>query len=100
MRRIDVVAIFPALFEPLLRESILGAAVASGQVVVAVHDLRRWTTDRHQVVDDAPYGGGAGMGVKTQAPLAAIEGLPRAEGAGPATLGVSVWPPGGGPRQE
>jgi tRNA (guanine37-N1)-methyltransferase len=61
LRRVDVVTIFPALFEPFVRESILGAAVASGQVEVAVYDLRRWTTDRHQVVDDAPYGGGPGL---------------------------------------
>ncbi len=75
LRRIDVVTIFPALFEPFLRESILGAAVSSGRVAIAVHDLRRWTTDRHQVVDDAPYGGGPGMVMKPEPLVAAIEAL-------------------------
>ena len=86
LRRIDVVTIFPALFEPLLRESILGAAVASGQVEVAVHDLRRWTTDRHQVVDDAPYGGGPGMVMKPEPLVAAIEAL-----AGPKGPERTAW---------
>ena len=80
LRRVDVVTIFPALFEPFVRESILGAAVASGQVEVAVHDLRRWTTDRHQVVDDAPYGGGPGMVMKPEPLVAAIEALAGPKG--------------------
>ena len=86
LRRVDVVTIFPALFEPFVRESILGAAVASGQVEVAVHDLRRWTTDRHQVVDDAPYGGGPGMVMKPEPLVAAIEAL-----AGPKGPGRTAW---------
>jgi tRNA (guanine37-N1)-methyltransferase len=86
LRRIDVVTIFPALFEPLLRESILGAAVAAGQVAVAVHDLRRFTTDRHQVVDDAPYGGGPGMVMKPEPLVAAIEAF-----AGPKGPERTAW---------
>ena len=78
--RIDVVTIFPALFEPFLRESILGAAVASGHVAIGVHDLRRWTSDRHQVVDDAPYGGGPGMVMKPEPLVAAIEALAGPKG--------------------
>jgi tRNA (guanine37-N1)-methyltransferase len=80
LHRIDVVTIFPALFEPFLRESILGAAVSSGQVAVAVHDLRGWTTDRHHVVDDAPYGGGPGMVMKPEPLVAAIEALAGPKG--------------------
>jgi tRNA (guanine37-N1)-methyltransferase len=86
LRRIDVVTIFPALFEPLLSESILGAAVKSGQVDVAVHDLRHWTTDRHHVVDDAPYGGGPGMVMKPEPLVAAIEAL-----AGPKGPDRTAW---------
>ena len=86
LRRIDVVTIFPALFEPLLRESILGAAVAGGQVAVAVHDLRRFTSDRHQVVDDAPYGGGPGMVMKPEPLVTAIEAL-----AGPKGPERTAW---------
>jgi tRNA (guanine37-N1)-methyltransferase len=58
--RIDVVTIFPGYLEPL-RESLLGRAVERRQVVVAVHDLRRYTDDVHRTVDDTPYGGGPGM---------------------------------------
>jgi tRNA (guanine37-N1)-methyltransferase len=58
--RIDVVTIFPAYLAPL-REALLGRAVAAGLLELAVHDLRSWTHDVHQAVDDAPYGGGPGM---------------------------------------
>lgn len=75
MLRIDVITIFPGLFAPFLRESMLGIAIQGGHVEVAVHDLRRWTTDRHQVVDDAPYGGGPGMVMKPEPLVAAIEAL-------------------------
>jgi tRNA (guanine37-N1)-methyltransferase len=86
LRRIDVITIFPAMFEPLLRESILGAAVASGRVEIAVHDLRRFTSDRHHVVDDAPYGGGPGMVMKPEPLVAAIESI-----AGPKGPGRTAW---------
>ena len=57
---IDVVTIFPDYLAPL-RQSLLGKAIDRGQVAVRVHDLRRWTDDVHNTVDDAPYGGGPGM---------------------------------------
>ena len=78
--RIDVITIFPGLFEPFLRESILGAAVSIGRVEIGVHDLRAWAPDRHQVVDDAPYGGGPGMVMKPEPLVAAIEALAGAKG--------------------
>src|ERR1700739_2216908 len=61
--RIDVVTIFPAYLNPL-RQSLPGKAIASGLVDLRVHDLRRWTSDVHHSVDDAPYGGGPGMVMK------------------------------------
>ena len=82
MLRIDVVTLFPGLFEPFLGESMLGIAVRGGRVEIAVHDLRRWTTDRHQVVDDAPYGGGPGMVLKPEPLVAAIEALAGPKGSG------------------
>ncbi|HEX8520316.1 MAG TPA: tRNA (guanosine(37)-N1)-methyltransferase TrmD [Pseudonocardia sp.] len=63
--RLDVVTIFPAYLAPL-REALLGRAIARGHVELAVHDLRRWTHDVHQAVDDAPYGGGPGMVMRPQ----------------------------------
>jgi tRNA (guanine37-N1)-methyltransferase len=58
--RIDVITIFPEYLAPL-RQSLLGRAAERGLVTIAVHDLRQWTDDVHRTVDDAPYGGGAGM---------------------------------------
>jgi tRNA (guanine37-N1)-methyltransferase len=58
--RIDVITIFPGYLAPL-REALLGRAINAGRVDLAVHDLRNWTHDVHQAVDDAPYGGGPGM---------------------------------------
>ncbi|TML29498.1 MAG: tRNA (guanosine(37)-N1)-methyltransferase TrmD [Actinobacteria bacterium] len=58
--RIDVVTIFPEYLAPL-ELSLIGRAREAGVVQVAVHDLRRWTSDVHRTVDDSPYGGGPGM---------------------------------------
>lgn len=68
---IRVVTIFPELFEPFLTTSLVGKAVEDGKLVVEVHDLRSFTRDRHQVVDDEPYGGGGGMVMKAEPWLAA-----------------------------
>jgi len=59
--RIDVFSIFPDYFSSPLDASLLGRARADGLLDVRVHDPRAFTTDRHRSVDDAPYGGGAGM---------------------------------------
>jgi len=58
--RIDVITIFPGYLAPLSL-SLVGKAIESGVVDLAVHDLRAWTHDRHHTADDTPYGGGAGM---------------------------------------
>lgn len=63
--RIDVVTIFPGYLAPL-REALLGRALETGLVDIAVHDLRDWTHDVHQAVDDSPYGGGPGMVMRPQ----------------------------------
>ncbi|WP_329455412.1 tRNA (guanosine(37)-N1)-methyltransferase TrmD [Streptomyces sp. NBC_01497] len=63
--RLDVVTIFPEYLDPL-HVSLVGKARASGLLSVDVHDLRRWAYDRHNTVDDTPYGGGPGMVMKTQ----------------------------------
>jgi tRNA (guanine37-N1)-methyltransferase len=63
--RIDVVTIFPEYLDPL-RAALLGRAIDRGLIQVGVHDLRDWTHDVHRAVDDAPYGGGPGMVMKSQ----------------------------------
>jgi tRNA (guanine37-N1)-methyltransferase len=80
--RIDVITIFPDLFEPFLRESMVGIATRDGHAEIRVHDLRSFTEDRHQVVDDAPYGGGPGMVMKPEPLVRAIEAVAGPKGPG------------------
>ena len=73
--RIDLVSLFPALFEEPLRVSLLGKAVESGLIDVRVHDLREHGLGRHRSVDDEPYGGGAGMVMRPEPIFAAVEAV-------------------------
>jgi len=73
--RIDVLTIFPEMFSPVLGSSILKRAIAKGRVRVSVHDLRRWSQDRHKKVDDRPYGGGPGMLMRPEPFFDAVEEL-------------------------
>lgn len=59
--RIQILTIFPELFESFLATSLVGRALEKGLMEVEVHDLRDYTEDRHRSVDDEPYGGGGGM---------------------------------------
>ncbi len=68
---------FPKLLAGPLTESMLKRAQDKGLVEIAVHDLRDYTTDRHRTIDDAPYGGGAGMVLKPEPLAACIEALQR-----------------------
>ncbi|MGH9118726.1 MAG: tRNA (guanosine(37)-N1)-methyltransferase TrmD [Acidimicrobiales bacterium] len=71
--RIDVFTIFPAMVEHFAGLSLLGRAVADGLLDVRVHDLRSAATDPHRSVDDAPFGGGAGMVLTPEPLFAAVE---------------------------
>ncbi|MCU1655958.1 MAG: tRNA ((1)-)-methyltransferase [Pseudonocardiales bacterium] len=77
---LDVVTIFPEYLAPL-RQSLLGKAIARGQVEVRVHDLRRWTDDVHHTVDDTPYGGGPGMVMLPEPWGRALDEIAPPEGA-------------------
>jgi tRNA (guanine37-N1)-methyltransferase len=79
--RVDVITIFPELFEPFLRTSLVGRAVEAGLLEVAVHDLRDWSADPHRSVDDEPYGGGGGMVMTAPPWIAAVRAV--AAGASP-----------------
>jgi tRNA (guanine37-N1)-methyltransferase len=100
--RIDVLSIFPAWFEGPFTTSILGKAAADGRLDLRVHDLRQWATDRHRTVDDAPYGGGAGMVMRADVWLAACEAvwndLPAEATAGRTDPPAGVAHVAGGPR--
>lgn len=72
----DILTIFPGMFEGgPLGESILGKARARGLVTVRVHNLRDYTTDRHQMTDDRPFGGGEGMVMKPEPIVRALEAI-------------------------
>jgi tRNA (guanine37-N1)-methyltransferase len=73
--RIDVFTIFPAMVEHFVGQSLLGRARAAGALDVRVHDLRSCATDPHRSVDDAPYGGGAGMVLMPEPVFAAVEAV-------------------------
>jgi tRNA (guanine37-N1)-methyltransferase len=77
--RIDVFTIFPEYFESPLRASLLGRAREAGLLDVRLHDPRDFATDRHRSVDDAPFGGGAGMVMRPEPLFASFEasGAPR-----------------------
>ena len=75
--RIDVVTGFPGLLAGPLDESILGKAREKGIVEIVVHDLRDYAPDRHRTIDDAPYGGGAGMILKAEPVFALVESLTK-----------------------
>jgi tRNA (guanine37-N1)-methyltransferase len=86
---IDVLTLFPRMLEGFLAESILGKAIETKKLGVAVHDLRAWCTDKHRTADDRPFGGGSGMVMKPEPVVAAIEQLQT-----PGCLRVYLTPDG------
>src|SRR5512133_3377802 len=75
----EIFTLFPEVFEPYLATSILQRARQNGLVQVNVYNIRDWTTDKHHVTDDMPYGGGGGMVMKPEpifAAVAEVLGLP------------------------
>ena len=81
----DIVTIFPAMIEQPLVAGILGRAIERGTLDVKVRDLREFTTDRHRVVDDVPYGGGPGMVLKAEPIFRALDAI-EAERGQPLTV--------------
>jgi tRNA (guanine37-N1)-methyltransferase len=75
--RIDIVTLFPEICRAPLSESIMKRAQENRIIDLHIHNLRDWTTDKHHVVDDAPFGGGQGMVMKPEPIFAAVEDLKR-----------------------
>ncbi len=73
--RIDILSAVPALLQGPFSESIVGRARKAGVVEVEVHDIRKWSTDKHGKIDDTPFGGGAGMVMAIQPIVDAIADL-------------------------
>jgi tRNA (guanine37-N1)-methyltransferase len=84
--RFDVVTIFPAMIEQAVAAGIVGRAIDRGTLNVTVHDLRAFTTDRHRVVDDVPYGGGPGMVLKPEPIYRALDAIEGDGGAKPVVV--------------
>jgi tRNA (guanine37-N1)-methyltransferase len=80
--RCDIITLFPDMVLPVLGQSMLKRAQEKGLLDVTVHNLRDYTQDRHRVVDDTPYGGGAGMVIKAEPVLCAIDALRAESGQG------------------
>lgn len=73
--RVDVFSLFPEVFPPYLDSSILKRAREAGLLEVGLHNIRDYTTDKHKVTDDEPYGGGGGMVMKPEPIFAAVEAV-------------------------
>lgn len=80
MIRIDVLTLFPRMFEGPFAESIVKRAQDARLVEIHVHDIRDWSTDKHRTVDDTPYGGGAGMVLRSEPLGRAIRAVRGADG--------------------
>ncbi len=86
---IDVLTLFPAMLEGPLAASIPGRIQEQGLATIRIHDLRRWGLGRHRSVDDAPYGGGAGMIFRPEPVAGALDALRRDD-----TLAILLDPAG------
>ncbi len=86
----EILTIFPGMFSSPLEESIVGKARDRGLIQVRVHNIRDFATDKHQMTDDRPFGGGEGMVMKPEP----IVGALRAIGSGPPARSRFADPPG------
>lgn len=81
--RIDIITLFPEMFDAVLSESIIGRAQKSGAIKIVCHQLRDYAFDKHRRVDDTPYGGGMGMLMKAEPIALCFEDICRQTGAKP-----------------
>jgi tRNA (guanine37-N1)-methyltransferase len=95
--RCDIITIFPEFFREAFSYGIIRRAQAAGLVETKAHDLRGWTSDKHHIVDDRPFGGGEGMVLKPEPIFAAVQeltGCKRREEYKPQTRVVLLSPQG------
>ena len=82
MIKFDIITIFPDFFREAFDFGIVRRARVAGLVEITAHDLRGWTSDKHRMVDDRPFGGGDGMVLKPEPIFAAVENLTGASERG------------------
>jgi len=75
MLKFDIITIFPEIFDSYFKESLIKRALDKRLIKINIHNLRKWTKDRHKTVDDRPYGGGAGMVLKIEPIQKAVQSL-------------------------
>ena len=73
--RIDVLTLFPGMILPVIKESIIGRAISEGNVTINVIDFRDFSTNKHQKVDDYPFGGGVGMVLQVEPIVRALRSI-------------------------
>ena len=100
--QIDIITIFPDYFREAFDYGIIRRARAAGLVKIEAHDLRAWTSDKHHVVDDRPFGGGDGMVLKPEPIFAAVQSLTGASRREGITAGkrVALLSPQGRPFSQ
>src|SRR3954471_1407990 len=91
--RIDILTLFPEICRAPLNESMMKRAQECGALDLQIHNLRDWTTDKHHIVDDAPFGGGQGMVMKPEPIFAAVEELKKTPNAQRPTSNVELERP-------
>jgi tRNA (guanine37-N1)-methyltransferase len=84
--RIDILTLFPEMFMGLFEYSIIGRAMERDIIKVKVHNIRDYAHDKHSVVDDYPYGGGAGMVMKPEPVFESVESIKEENGSTNATI--------------
>ncbi len=87
--RIDILTLFPGMFEAVLKESIIGRAAEKQLVELQFHNIRDYSENKHRKVDDYPYGGGLGMIMQCQPIFAAVEDIKTKLGKKPYTILMS-----------
>ena len=73
----DILTLFPEIFSGYVSQSLLSKAIESGLVQIDLHDIRNWTLDKHQRVDDRPYGGGPGMVMQVEPVVECVEAIQK-----------------------
>jgi len=77
MIKFDIITIFPNIFDSYFKESLIQRAQRKRLIKVKIHNLRKWTRDRHKTVDDRPFGGGLGMVMKVEPIFKAVSSLKK-----------------------
>ena len=98
--RIDILTLFPKMFEALFNTGIFQRAIAKGLVKVNIFNIRDYTHDKHHIVDDYPYGGGAGMVLKPEPIFEAVEQIKKEAATEEEELSIILLTPQGRPFSQ